>query len=433
MEILSLGEKIKRKRKELDMTLKDLAKDRITPGQISLIESGRSNPSMDLLEYLAVNLNTTVVYLMESEESQAEKICIYYDQMAESCILSEDYERALELIEKAEVYVEKFKLEYRQAKNIYLQADIYFNNGQYEKAKKKYLSANVIFIKNNDFDEVVKTFLMLGKLSYKLKSYYSANSYLKQAEIIYLDNNIGNDILLGDIYYCIAKINCKIEKMKEALKYSYLAEEKFNQLNDSREYAKRILEIAKEYSEKHDLANAVKYSSSALQLFREIESKERVSSIENNLGEIFYKFEKIDKSFKHYEKAREIRTSIKDKDLVKTLINICKNHIKVKNIEDCEELLEHIYSILSNDDVDNIIECNLIKYRILCIKEREKESEDIIINTYNFAKKSNRQQIVIEICIMIAKFYIDKKDENLARRYLDEAVILYKELGILEL
>lgn len=162
MEILSLGEKIKRKRKELDMTLKDLAKDRITPGQISLIESGRSNPSMDLLEYLAVNLNTTVVYLMESEESQAEKICIYYDQMAESCILSEDYERALELIEKAEVYVEKFKLEYRQAKNIYLQADIYFNNGQYEKAKKKYLSANVIFIKNNDFDEVVKTFLMLG-------------------------------------------------------------------------------------------------------------------------------------------------------------------------------------------------------------------------------------------------------------------------------
>ena len=74
MEILSLGEKIKRKRKELNMTLKDLAKDRITPGQISLIESGRSNPSMDLLEYLSENLNTTMEYLMESEETQAEKI-----------------------------------------------------------------------------------------------------------------------------------------------------------------------------------------------------------------------------------------------------------------------------------------------------------------------------------------------------------------------
>ena len=71
MEILSLGEKIKRRRKELNMTLKDLAGDRITPGQISLVESGRSNPSMDLLEYLAGALNTSVEYLMESEETQA--------------------------------------------------------------------------------------------------------------------------------------------------------------------------------------------------------------------------------------------------------------------------------------------------------------------------------------------------------------------------
>ena len=69
MEILSLGEKIKIRRKELNMTLKDLAKDRITPGQISLVESQRSNPSMDLLEYLADTLNVNVEYLMESGES----------------------------------------------------------------------------------------------------------------------------------------------------------------------------------------------------------------------------------------------------------------------------------------------------------------------------------------------------------------------------
>ena len=68
MEILSLGEKIKRRRKELNMTLKDLAGDRITPGQISLVESGKSNPSMDLLEYLAIALKTSVEYFMETEE-----------------------------------------------------------------------------------------------------------------------------------------------------------------------------------------------------------------------------------------------------------------------------------------------------------------------------------------------------------------------------
>ncbi len=73
MEILSLGEKIKRRRKELNMTLKELAGERITPGQISLVESGRSNPSMDLLEYIAITLNTSVEYLMETEKHKLKR------------------------------------------------------------------------------------------------------------------------------------------------------------------------------------------------------------------------------------------------------------------------------------------------------------------------------------------------------------------------
>ena len=108
MEILSLGEKIKRKRKELNMTLKDLAKDRITPGQISLIESGRSNPSMDLLEYLSENLNTTIEYLMESEETQAEKICMYYEQIAEAYIYSNNYVASEKYIDDALIYADKY-------------------------------------------------------------------------------------------------------------------------------------------------------------------------------------------------------------------------------------------------------------------------------------------------------------------------------------
>lgn len=125
MEILSLGEKIKRRRKELGMTLKDLAGDRITPGQISLVESSKSNPSMDLLEYLANCLNISIEYLMESEETQAEKICIYFENMAESHILNDELDQADEYIENALFYAEKYELEYRKARNLYLRGKIY--------------------------------------------------------------------------------------------------------------------------------------------------------------------------------------------------------------------------------------------------------------------------------------------------------------------
>ena len=206
MEILSLGEKIKRRRKQLNMTLKDLAKDRITPGQISLVESGRSNPSMDLLEYLAENLNTTVEYLMESEESQAEKITMYYEQLAESFILSHDFETAEDYLEKASEYANKYELEFSKGKLLYLKGIILEENKDLEVAQQNYLSANVIFVKNNKYENVIDTFLRLTKISIKAKAYHSANSYLKQAEIVYLDNNIGNDVVLGEIYYYMSKV-----------------------------------------------------------------------------------------------------------------------------------------------------------------------------------------------------------------------------------
>ena len=163
MEILALGEKIKRRRKELEMTLKDLAGDRITPGQISLVESGRSNPSMDLLEYLANALQTSVEYLMESEETQAEKISVYYEQVAESYILAGDYSTGEKYIENALYYVEKYNLEYRKAKILYIRAKIFMAKNELTLAQQFFLSSNVIFIKNNNHEEIINTFLNLAE------------------------------------------------------------------------------------------------------------------------------------------------------------------------------------------------------------------------------------------------------------------------------
>ena len=74
MNILSLGEKIKKLRKEKNMTLKELAGDRITAAQISHIERDKSHTSYELLEYLANKLEVSVDYLIETKDMQAKKI-----------------------------------------------------------------------------------------------------------------------------------------------------------------------------------------------------------------------------------------------------------------------------------------------------------------------------------------------------------------------
>lgn len=431
MEILTLGEKIKRRRKELQMTLKDLAGDRITPGQISLVESGRSNPSMDLLEYLANTLQTSVEYLMESEETQAEKICVYYEQMAETYILNQDYISAEKYIENALYYAEKYDLEYRKAKNLFLRANICKAKNELVLAQQLYLSANVIFIKRNNFEQVINTFLNLGKITLSLKAYHSATSYLKQAEKVYLDNNIGNDSLLGEIYYEMAESYFKIDNIKKAIDYTFLAKQKFEQVQHREEYGKALLLLSQEYNKKGDLVNAIKYSKKTLEVYKELEEEKNISAIENNLGKLFFEFDNIEEAFRHYNVAKEIRMRNNDSNVIETLINICEGYIKIKEIDKCEKVLEEIKTLIDGTNVEQIIEQNLLWYRVYTIKEMADEAEVILLETFNLAKVNGLDKKAAELAILLGRYYIGIKKDYEAAKYLDEGVKIFRSLGIL--
>jgi tetratricopeptide (TPR) repeat protein len=432
MEILSLGEKIKRKRKEFNMTLKDLAGERITPGQISLVESGKSNPSMDLLDYLANALNTSSEYLMESEESQAEKICLFYENIAEALTLNGDLMQAEQNIEKSLYYSEKYKLEYRKAKNLYLRGEIYMQRKEIAAAQQVFLSSNVIFIKTNSYEEVIRTFLKLGIITLELKGYHSAASYFGQAEKVFMDNEIANDFLLGEIFYYIGYTYFKLDDMEKAIKYSYLAQKKFAQIDSKKEYANSLLVLANEYNEKGDIANAIKYSKITLEVFYEIDNLNYVSEIENNLGRLFYEFENIEESFIHLNKAKAIRQTNNDSKLIDTLANICENYIKLKSIYKAKEALEHILEHVEDGNYKALSKYYLLKYRVDLLEGNTIEAENTLLQALNFVKEQGQTKEAAEISIMLGKFYIDGGRDKEAAKYLNEGVELFNKLGIIK-
>ncbi|MBU3110860.1 helix-turn-helix domain-containing protein [Clostridium lacusfryxellense] len=431
MEILSLGEKIKRKRKELNMTLKDLAGNRITPGQISLVESGKSNPSMDLLEYLANTLNTAVEYLMESEEAQAEKICLFYQNIAQAHILNNELLQAEQNIEKSIFYSEKYKLEYRNARNLSLRGDIYMAKKEIALAQQVFLSSNVIFIKNNSYEEIIRTFLKLGIITLELRGYQSASSYFKQAEKVFMDNQIGNDFLLGKIYYYIGYTYFKLENMENAIKYSYLAQEKFKQIDNKKEYANSLLLLADQYNKNGDIKNAIKYSKITLEVFKGINNLDYVSEIENNLGRLFYEFEDMEESFIHLNKSKEIREKSNDIKLIDTLANICENHIKLKAVNKAKEVLEYILEYIEAGNYKALSEYYLLKYRVDLLEDNKNEAEKTLLQALNFVKEQEQIKKAAEISIMIGKFYIEGGRSADAAKYLNEGVELFKSIGII--
>lgn len=427
MEILSLGEKIKRRRKELNMTLKDLAKDRITPGQISLVESGRSNPSVDLLEYLADSLNTTVEYLMESEESQAQKISIYYERIGEACIMQNDFEKGQKYIDNALYYSEKYNLSYRKAKILFITAQAYKMKKDFPMAQKFFLSSNVIFVKNNNHEEIIETFLNLADIALELQAYHSAASYLKQAEKVYNDNNVIDDFLIGKIHYNMARTYFDIEDLDSALKYAYLAKEKLEQMYNDDEYAKNLFYLAEDFSKKGDMKNALRYSKKTLEVYRKIEHNKSQVEIERTLGKLFYELDNIDESFKHFEISRNIALYSSLNEVNETLIGICKNYLKVKDIEKCLEVLKKIESSTEQDDIDMVIQCKLIRYTISNIEEDAENAEKILLDTYELAKNNNRFTKAGELAMKLGKYYIDRKEDKQASLYLGEGIRLFEE------
>ncbi|MCB2355013.1 helix-turn-helix domain-containing protein [Clostridium estertheticum] len=431
MEILSMGEKIKRKRKELNMTLKDLAGSRITPGQISLVESGKSNPSMDLLEYLANALNTTVEYLMESEETQAEKICLFYQNIAEAQILNSDLLQAEQNIDKSIYYCEKYKLGYQGARNLSLRGDIYMEQQNIASAQQVFLSANIIFIKNNSYEEIIETLLKLGKITLKMMGYQSASSYFKQAEKVFIDNQMGNDFLLGEIYYYIGYTYFKLENIENAIKYSYLAKEKFNQIDSKNEYANSLLLLADGYNKKGDIKNAIKYSKVTLKVFKEINNLTYVSEIENNLGRLFYEFENMEESFIHLNKAKEIRKNTKDLKLIDTLANICENYIKLKSVSEAKEALSHILDYIEDGNNKALFQYYLLKYRVDLLEDNKNEAENTLLQALMFVKEQDKLKEAAEVSIMIGKFYVDGGRSIEAAKYLNEGVELFRRLGVI--
>ncbi|KZE36990.1 hypothetical protein AV656_10415 [Bhargavaea cecembensis] len=77
----TLGERIRRLRKERKMTLQELAGEKMSKGMLSLIENNKAKPSMESLSHIAAQLNVPASDLLE--ESSREELRELLDQAEE--------------------------------------------------------------------------------------------------------------------------------------------------------------------------------------------------------------------------------------------------------------------------------------------------------------------------------------------------------------
>lgn len=432
MEILSLGEKIKRKRKERNMTLKDLAGDKVTPGQISLVESGKSKPSIDLLEYIAQKLDVGIDYILETEEHQAEKLCEYYSKIADASIIAENYEQAREAISKGITYASQYNLQYYIGLNEFYTGMIEYGLGNYENAQSMFISSNEIFLRIGNVRNIIDTYVHLGMVSYKLMYFNSSLSYYRQAEKIVNENKIVDNDILTNVYFYISLCYSKLGNNNAAIDYLLLTMEKFKERNDKFQYGQSLLMLSISYKSLDRFEEALLYANRAVGVFKELDNLFFVAKVETNMGVVLSDLGNTDDSFKHLEKACRIKMQIKDKTTPETMLRLADNYIKINDIDKAMEIVNEAYEKY-NEDIYSQYRPSIYYYlhKLCVMKQDEKRAELYLFEAIKYLQSMDMKRETADTYVMLGEFYESMGNGSEALKYMSKGINIYKELGII--
>ncbi|MCX7950676.1 MAG: helix-turn-helix domain-containing protein [Clostridiales bacterium] len=431
MEILTLGEKIKAKRKEKNLTLKELAGDRVTPGQISLVESGKSNPSIELLEYIAQRLETDVDYFLESEEKQASKICEYYLNIAEASLSTNDFDRANEYVEKGIHYANEYNLLLFKGKFNMVLANIKFHYKNYEEAQQYCLVANSIFLKLDLIEDVIESFLLLGKISSSMGYYSTALNYFMQGETIIIENKVEDELLKAKINYYIAMVYLKLNKASNAIDYAYVAKKRLEIFSDKKAYADVLILLSISHAKEGKLQDAIKYSKKAKSVLEELNCRREIAVIEDGIGEVFASQDNYEESFVHLKNAIKIKQEIMDNSLPETLFKLCDNYIKLGELEEAKKSIDRILEMITYDEHEYRIKSFEYFYKIYTLENDKNKIEETLINAIKYLETTEYQKPLADFCVLLGKLYMDLDIQELALKYMNRSIEIYKQLGII--
>lgn len=429
MDILSLGEKIKKLRKEKNMTLKELAGNRITAAQISHIERDKSHTSYELLDYLSEKLEVSIDYLLETKEMQSKKITDNLILQSEIYIKSNELEKAEQLINKVLQICKEYKLIDNYGKCNFLLGSINLKRENYNIVVGNFEKALYFFIKNNDKENIFKCYLNIGKIYVKEEFYKGAISHFDFAEEILLESQIEDMEIHKDLYSNMAYCHIKLDQSEKSLEYI----EKINEIdiqNNEQEVDMLVLKA-------NNLLNIGKYDEAkecfkkALELLEVEENKTGIANVYLTIGDIYKDLGDMQKVLEYSHKAYDIKKNDEDEHAMNSLYKIIEAYIESKDFDSARKYCKIVlaFSIKSKNKFN--------EYRALKLYSDMYRMQNEHLLAIEYLSKCTKiiselgdSKILANLYIDLGQLYSDiSKEKEL--EYYQKGVFMYKTLEII--
>ena len=430
MQILSLGEKIKKLRKEQNMTLKELAGDRITAAQISHIERDKSHTSQELLEYLADKLGVSVDYLLETKEMQSKKITDNLILKSEIYIKCDELEEAEEQINEIIKVCKNYKLTENYGKCNNLLSEIYCKRGDYSSAVYYYEKALYYFIKNEDKEDIYNCYVSIGDIYGLDKFHKGALTHYMFAKEVLEESNIEDGDIYKELYSKISKSYMNLKQPQKALEFMEKIDRIDNEDNVKEEVnilvmkAKGLLSVGK-YVESKECFNK------ALEIIKKEENKNRLAQVYLTMSNIYSEIGDVDKHLEYSQKVYDITKRDENKYMMESLFNMIESYVQKGEYEMAKKYCK-LALVSSIKNKDKYYEYKSLKFYSDMYKNQDEVETaiDYLNKCITIANNLQDSKILANLYIELGKLYSNiSKDKEL--EYYQKGVLMYKDLNII--
>lgn len=430
MNILSLGEKIKKLRKEQNMTLKELAGDRITAAQISHIERDKSHTSYELLEYLADKLGVSVDYLLETKEMQSKKITDNLILKSEIYIKCDDLEKAEEQIKGIIDICREYKLTENYGKCNNLLAEINCKRKDYSSAVYYYEKALYYFIKNEDKDDIYNSYVNIGNIYMLDKFYKGALTHFMFAKELLDESNIEDADIYKELYSKISECYMKLNQPQKALDVMEKIDRMDNEDCIKEEVgilvlkAKNLLSVGK-YAESKECFNK------ALEIIEKEENKNRLAKVYLTMSQIYSEMGEIDKHLEYSQKVYDLTKRDENQYMMESLFNMIESYV-TRGQYDMAQKYCKLALVSSIKNKDKYYEYKSLKFYSDMYKNKNEVemSIDYLNKCIEIANELEDEKILAGLYIELGKLYSSISKEKELECY-QRGVVMYKELNII--
>ncbi|MEZ0119428.1 UNVERIFIED_ORG: tetratricopeptide (TPR) repeat protein [Heyndrickxia coagulans] len=423
--MISIGEKIKKRRKELGLTQADVAEPHFTRGFISQIENGIiKNPPYKTVEIIANKLAVSTNFLLgteneETNETAKRKEMIEKARICSSLIRLKRFDEAQQVLEELKAYK---KTDVLGSVNE-LQGSLLYAQKDYGMAIP-FLEDALIYLGTEDVKSICEIYRKLAECFMYVNDYDKAIDAGISGLMIYNKSRIGDHLLQIKLFYTLAYCHCRRKEYKQGLKYIEEAVSVSKSEHIYYRYGSFKMLQGHCYNFFKNYSKAISYTKEALNF---LENPKDIIGCLTNLGIFYRHLLDYDQSSQYLmdslsiAKKEQLTWYIKNNLYESSLTNIMNG-----NYEEALALAEEGIEIKVSQDLQaklyyNLGLCNLY------LKNYSK-ARMLIDDALDLFRQFNMTRWIAKALSTLSEIMHEQGDTSSAFKYMKESVSIYDKL-----